>query len=215
VLSTAAKLLPLMGQVAQTWHSLIDDDVIEEDVSMRNGSPVPAATTTTNSVVAPAAANGSSKPLLSASGSIAAAAVSTSSNATVTSVEPSAQPVSISCRFVLWVLIVCKKVSRSATPPPASPISAHQKPSTPNSLVKLGTPATALLGPWEPDDLRVGCFLCQAPFQWNRRRHHCRICGKLCCSACSPHLLVVPELGADPVRACSTCNEYMGSNKTK
>ena len=40
--------------------------------------------------------------------------------------------------------------------------------------------------PWVPDDAATDCMRCATPFSFRRRRHHCRRCGKLFCSACAP-----------------------------
>jgi len=37
---------------------------------------------------------------------------------------------------------------------------------------------------WEPDKERDSCGQCHKPFTLFRRRHHCRSCGLLICSAC-------------------------------
>jgi FYVE, RhoGEF and PH domain containing 5/6 len=38
---------------------------------------------------------------------------------------------------------------------------------------------------WVPDARTENCMRCQRPFGWRRRRHHCRLCGRCVCSACS------------------------------
>jgi len=37
---------------------------------------------------------------------------------------------------------------------------------------------------WLRDDAAPECFFCRREFALNRRRHHCRLCGQLFCSAC-------------------------------
>ncbi|CAE8680398.1 unnamed protein product, partial [Polarella glacialis] len=50
------------------------------------------------------------------------------------------------------------------------------------------------------------CMHCHAPFGILRRRHHCRKCGVLVCSACSPARQVVPEYDElSWERVCSLC----------
>ena len=41
---------------------------------------------------------------------------------------------------------------------------------------------------WVDDSYSSDCFRCRAPFTFFRRRHHCRHCGHLFCSACSDKL---------------------------
>jgi len=38
---------------------------------------------------------------------------------------------------------------------------------------------------WQPDDATGECAECAAPFNFVRRRHHCRGCGRLLCGECS------------------------------
>lgn len=62
---------------------------------------------------------------------------------------------------------------------------------------------------WEPDVSRVNCGLCDRPFSFVLRRHHCRACGKLVCSKCAPsaNTKPLPQLGKGlkPVRHCFRC----------
>eukprot|EP01052_Picozoa_sp_SAG31_P011552 SAG31_NODE_656_length_13120_cov_10.091237_8_plen_514_part_00 len=56
---------------------------------------------------------------------------------------------------------------------------------------------------WTPDAALQYCELCRLQFTWANRRHHCRVCGKLVCSTCSPHRA---NLGSDKAeRVCTTC----------
>mmetsp|Transcript_138797 Transcript_138797/g.241503 ORF Transcript_138797/g.241503 Transcript_138797/m.241503 type:complete len:420 (-) Transcript_138797:123-1382(-) len=52
----------------------------------------------------------------------------------------------------------------------------------------------------------VDCTVCGARLgkRLLRRRHHCRICGRLVCSNCSPSLAVM-DGEKQPVRACTPC----------
>lgn len=53
----------------------------------------------------------------------------------------------------------------------------------------MGPPVT--VGPlatgfhWMDDSESDSCLVCQTKFAWNRRQHHCRICGSLVCGQCS------------------------------
>lgn len=60
---------------------------------------------------------------------------------------------------------------------------------------------------WIPDQRVTMCQLCTSGFTFTHRRHHCRACGKVVCSACSSHRLALPYLGGDkpPVRVCDHC----------
>jgi hypothetical protein len=38
---------------------------------------------------------------------------------------------------------------------------------------------------WIPDEKTDSCMRCGRTFNWRRRRHHCRLCGRCVCAACS------------------------------
>lgn len=38
---------------------------------------------------------------------------------------------------------------------------------------------------WIPDGKTENCMRCAKSFGWRRRRHHCRLCGRLVCASCS------------------------------
>ncbi|EDO48452.1 predicted protein [Nematostella vectensis] len=58
-----------------------------------------------------------------------------------------------------------------------------------------------------PDAQATACVICTEPFGMFNRRHHCRRCGRVVCSVCSPHSCVVHGYGKALVRVCSTCYE--------
>merc|ERR1719320_1548639 len=61
-----------------------------------------------------------------------------------------------------------------------------------------------------PDAWFQACQICDKKFTtFKRRRHHCRICGKVVCGTCSTGKL--PDAKGELVRACSVC---MSEHKT-
>uniref|UniRef100_A0A8C4Q0F0 Lateral signaling target protein 2 homolog n=1 Tax=Eptatretus burgeri TaxID=7764 RepID=A0A8C4Q0F0_EPTBU len=59
---------------------------------------------------------------------------------------------------------------------------------------------------WVPDEECNECAACCSPFTVIRRKHHCRNCGKIFCSRCSPHSAPLPRYGQSrPVRVCMHC----------
>ena len=73
---------------------------------------------------------------------------------------------------------------------------------------------------WIPDARVKRCFHCNAPFHMMRRKHHCRSCGRIFCSACTVHRHVIPsyfrtyapsgtDLGTRPQRTCDDCSEQL------
>ena len=65
---------------------------------------------------------------------------------------------------------------------------------------------------WVPDDVHERCQICSTPFTFINRRHHCRHCGKVVCSSCSPHKLFLGE--TYPQRVCSSCHEMIGHQES-
>ena len=63
---------------------------------------------------------------------------------------------------------------------------------------------------WMPDDKVTFCIGCERKFTFWYRKHHCRVCGRIFCAACSSHVISGLTLGKanpDPVRACDACFE--------
>ena len=59
---------------------------------------------------------------------------------------------------------------------------------------------------WEPDEASGRCCHCNETVGF-MGRHHCRCCGKLVCSSCSPDKQRLPLLGfATPQRVCTQCS---------
>ena len=69
---------------------------------------------------------------------------------------------------------------------------------------------------WTKDSASKCCFLCLDKFTLTNRRHHCRVCGALCCDHCSIKRVAIPAgLGeSDPSspkssvsdgRVCDSC----------
>lgn len=46
---------------------------------------------------------------------------------------------------------------------------------------------------WMPDETSSKCCICETPFTFLTRRHHCRRCGRLVCATCSPHRITIPR----------------------
>ncbi|KAF8993224.1 hypothetical protein BDQ17DRAFT_1401664 [Cyathus striatus] len=64
---------------------------------------------------------------------------------------------------------------------------------------------------WVPDEKTPACMRCGRGFGWRRRRHHCRLCGRCVCSACSDRTFYISDKskdtggGAKAARACDSC----------
>lgn len=46
---------------------------------------------------------------------------------------------------------------------------------------------------WQPDDEVTDCPICEMPFTFWYRKHHCRKCGRVVCASCSPHRITIPR----------------------
>jgi hypothetical protein len=59
---------------------------------------------------------------------------------------------------------------------------------------------------WVPDSDAQVCMHCRkSEFSVINRRHHCRKCGIVCCSACASKRWVLPHQSSKPLRVCLTC----------
>lgn len=46
---------------------------------------------------------------------------------------------------------------------------------------------------WQPDGEVAKCPICDTPFSFWYRKHHCRKCGRVVCANCSPHRITIPR----------------------
>ncbi|OWF41179.1 zinc finger FYVE domain-containing protein 21-like [Mizuhopecten yessoensis] len=72
------------------------------------------------------------------------------------------------------------------------------------------SPFTVNEPPWVPDNECVVCMnsSCKAKFDFRRRRHHCRRCGRCFCSSCCDFKVPLNRMCfVDPVRQCNVCVE--------
>ena len=61
---------------------------------------------------------------------------------------------------------------------------------------------------WMPNAAASSCLVCHKAFNGlTTRRHHCRVCGRLVCGACSRAR--APRRGKRPARCCDTCRVEM------
>ncbi|KDO27782.1 hypothetical protein SPRG_07381 [Saprolegnia parasitica CBS 223.65] len=58
--------------------------------------------------------------------------------------------------------------------------------------------------PWAEDCEALACAICDVPFSFIRRKHHCRECGTIICSDCSLSRAVVEGL-SERARLCDQC----------
>ncbi|KAF0312716.1 Zinc finger FYVE domain-containing protein 9 [Amphibalanus amphitrite] len=58
---------------------------------------------------------------------------------------------------------------------------------------------------WVPDEDAVACMECSLRFTVIRRRHHCRACGRLLCSACCSERICLDYMEFREGRVCSRC----------
>jgi len=59
---------------------------------------------------------------------------------------------------------------------------------------------------WQENETAVNCNGCNKPFSLTLRKHHCRSCGYIFCSACSSKTTALPEIGYNEnVRVCDKC----------
>jgi len=59
--------------------------------------------------------------------------------------------------------------------------------------------------PWMLDEETACCCVCSNKFGMLSRRHHCRNCGMVVCSKCSPKIVNMESYGPKPQRVCIGC----------
>lgn len=65
---------------------------------------------------------------------------------------------------------------------------------------------------WIPDARVTMCQLCTESFSVTFRRHHCRCCGKVVCSACSQNKAPLHYLKNRTARVCDQCFDKLTEN---
>ncbi|XP_077587503.1 zinc finger FYVE domain-containing protein 21 isoform X1 [Stigmatopora nigra] len=59
---------------------------------------------------------------------------------------------------------------------------------------------------WVPDKDCPRCMQCDTKFDFIKRRHHCRRCGRCFCDKCCSKKVALPRMSfVDPVRQCTQC----------
>ncbi|XP_070544862.1 uncharacterized protein [Ptychodera flava] len=67
-------------------------------------------------------------------------------------------------------------------------------------------PFTLTRARWMEDHEAVMCNVCNQKFNQLRRKHHCRVCGRVVCNKCCKEKVPLPQLGyAEPERSCDDC----------
>jgi hypothetical protein len=95
----------------------------------------------------------------------------------------------------------------SGQPPPQSPSSRAPEP-VPQEV--------SYRNAWQPDTESSSCNACGTKFTLWLRRHHCRLCGKLFCNACTTKRAPITALKYHiPVRVCETCFVQAGKSKKR
>ena len=62
---------------------------------------------------------------------------------------------------------------------------------------------------WMQDSETTRCLLCGTAFGMFTRRHHCRKCGLIFCSACTTHRVVLSRVRKEADRVCNKCYELV------
>ena len=73
--------------------------------------------------------------------------------------------------------------------------------STPTAVDRRSVLAKA---PWQPSESVLKCMLCEGAFGWINRKHHCRNCGIVVCSHCSPNKQYIAAYQSMQ-RVCKKC----------
>lgn len=94
----------------------------------------------------------------------------------------------------------------------ASGASGHTPspdPSSPESQQKAETALGKSAPMWIPDSVAPVCMGCEVKFTFTKRRHHCRACGKVFCSACCSLKSRLQYMDNKEARVCVECNRQI------
>ena len=77
----------------------------------------------------------------------------------------------------------------------STPIDTNRPlPQVPSAVVPRARLTGEIVLPrWQPDTEVSECPICGKPFAFWFRKHHCRKCGRVVCSNCSPHRITIPR----------------------
>merc|ERR1711865_625245 len=90
---------------------------------------------------------------------------------------------------------------------PAEPMTAPAGAGTPLHTPQGAGPSDSQPPQWVADESVSECTRCSKEFNLFCRKHHCRLCGQIFCSACCGQKSSFPELGfTEEVRACHDCH---------
>ena len=83
----------------------------------------------------------------------------------------------------------------NSVPPSYGSVSRdHNAQQPPNPLQRQDSRSSDYVVPkWQSDAEVSECPICHRPFSFWYRKHHCRKCGRVVCSNCSPHRITIPR----------------------
>lgn len=76
--------------------------------------------------------------------------------------------------------------------PPLPPLPLPSR-SPQQDLAPVRRQSDIVLPRWQPDSEVTQCPVCGRHFTFLFRKHHCRKCGRVVCSSCSPHRITIPR----------------------
>ena len=94
-------------------------------------------------------------------------------------------------------------------------VAEKEEPSVTTTTTTTTTETPDPRANWMPDDSATACSECGSEFTFMRRRHHCRVCGRLFCGDCTQQTFELPpQYGwKGPQRVCESCYLILYSRK--
>lgn len=89
---------------------------------------------------------------------------------------------------------------RRSVPPAGIPGILHRGSSSPAPPVWVPMLEEYNAPVWVPDNTRDTCALCLEPFTLFRRKHHCRLCGRIVCGTCSTRKFAIASYDGEQDR---------------
>uniref|UniRef100_A0A336M7I6 CSON013165 protein n=1 Tax=Culicoides sonorensis TaxID=179676 RepID=A0A336M7I6_CULSO len=106
--------------------------------------------------------------------------------------------------------------SEDYSTPMSSSLNTNVNESNPSSRLDMLSAQLGKVAPyWVPDNMTNNCMQCDTKFSLIKRRHHCRSCGQLLCSACCCMKAKLEYMEDQEVRICIQCDHILSRREAE
>lgn len=105
--------------------------------------------------------------------------------------------------------------SEDFSTPPSSSLANPMETSSSNGADLIAGQLGKVAPYWVPDNMTNNCMQCDTKFSLIKRRHHCRSCGQLLCSACCCMKAKLEYMEDQEARICIQCDHILSLQDTE